>query len=180
MIIALDHIFERWDGKGHLGLEGEATSLAARVTHFSHTVVLELWRSGAAAARAMVRRRAGSEFDPTLVEVLLRRPQELLDLVGAESVWETVLEVEPSSRPWLPGSRLDKIAEAFAVFSDLKSAYTVGHCQAVAWLVEATANVMNVDRASVVSLCAGQHSSTIGAARRNERDLGQSSCAESR
>lgn len=74
MIQGLDHIFERWDGKGCPSrLKGEAISLPAHVTHFSHRVVLELWRRGAAAARVMVQRRPGHEFDPGLADLFLRR-----------------------------------------------------------------------------------------------------------
>jgi hypothetical protein len=106
VVLALDHIFERWDGRGHLGLAGEAISLPARITHFAHTVVLERWRTGFAAAPAVVRRRAGGEFDPSLANVFLLRAQELVEPIAAESVWESVLEIEPAARPWLPVSRL--------------------------------------------------------------------------
>lgn len=138
VIQGLDHIFERWDGKGYpSGLKAKAICLPARVTHFAHTVVLELWRRGASSALAMVRRRAGHELDPGLVDLLLHRARELLEPVASESVWEATLDAEPPSRPRLPLSRVDDIARAFAYFSDLKSPYTLGHCQGVADLVEA-------------------------------------------
>lgn len=152
VVLALDHVFERWDGRGHLGLIGEAISLAARITHFAHTVVLERWRAGFAAARAMVRGRAGGEFDPSLADVFLRRAQELVEPIAAESVWESVLEIEPASRPWLPVSRLDAIIEAFALFGDMKSAYFLGHSVAVARLAEAAGLALRLDERDVVSL----------------------------
>jgi HD-GYP domain-containing protein (c-di-GMP phosphodiesterase class II) len=152
VVQALDHIFERWDGRGHLGLSGDAISLAARITHFAHTVVLMRWRAGLAAARSMVRRRAGGEFDPSLAEVFLVRGQDLLEPIAAESVWESVLEIEPTSRPWLPASRLDSIIEAFALFGDMKSAYFLGHSLAVARLAEATGRAIQLDDEEVVSL----------------------------
>jgi HD-GYP domain-containing protein (c-di-GMP phosphodiesterase class II) len=152
VVLALDHIFERWDGRGHLGLAGEAISLAARVTHFSHTVVLEQWRAGFAGARATVRRRAGGEFDPAVSDVFLRRAHELTEPIAAESVWESVLDVEPAARPWLPPSRLDAVIEAFALFGDMKSAYFLGHSPAVARLAEAAALSMRLDAGDVVTL----------------------------
>jgi HD-GYP domain-containing protein (c-di-GMP phosphodiesterase class II)/DNA-binding CsgD family transcriptional regulator len=152
VVLALDHVFERWDGKGHLGLRADAISLSASVTHFSHSVVLEQWRSGDAGTRAMVRRRANGEFDPSLTEIFLRRPHELLELVAAESVWDTVLDAEPASRPWLPASRIGHITEAIALFSDMKSAYMLGHSQAVAGLVEAAATAMKLPEAEVFLL----------------------------
>lgn len=148
----LDHIFERWDGKGHLGLKDDAISLPARITHFSHSVVLEQWRSGDAGARAMVRRRSNGEFDPGVAAAFLRRSQELLELIAAVSVWDAVLDAEPSSRPWLPASRLDSVTEAIAYFSDMKTAYTVGHSQAVASLAESAGRAMKLSKSDIVSL----------------------------
>jgi HD-GYP domain-containing protein (c-di-GMP phosphodiesterase class II)/DNA-binding CsgD family transcriptional regulator len=153
VIEALNHIFERWDGKGHpLGLKGEAIALSARVAHFSHTVVLETWRRGASGANEMVRRRAGREFDPTLAQIFLGRSHELLDSVSSDSVWDAVLAAEPVSGPWLPASRIDAVAQAFAFFSDLKSPYTLGHCQAVAPLAEAAGRALSLGDIEVQSL----------------------------
>lgn len=153
VIDSLNHIFERWDGKGlPLGLKGDAIALSARVTHFSHTVVLETWRRGASGAREMVRRRAGSEFDPTLAQVFLSQSAELMESVTADSVWDAVLATEPASGPWLPASRLDAIAQAFALFSDLKSPYTLGHCQSVARLAEASGRALTLGDVEVRSL----------------------------
>jgi HD-GYP domain-containing protein (c-di-GMP phosphodiesterase class II) len=153
VIEALNHIFERWDGKGDpLGLKGEAIALSARVTHFSHTVVLETWRRGASGAREMVRRRAGGEFDPTLAQVFLARSPELMESVNADSVWDAVLAAEPASGPWLPASRIDAVAQAFAFFSDLKSPYTLGHCQAVARLADAAGRALSLADIEVQSL----------------------------
>ncbi len=153
VIDGLNDIFERWDGKGQpRGVEGEAISLAARVTHFAHTVILQLWRSDAVGARAMVRHRAGSEFDPALAELFLRRFHEFLQPVAAESVWDAALDAEPAVRPWLPASRLDDIARACADFSDLKSPFTLGHCRGAAELVEASGRALALKEGEILSL----------------------------
>ena len=148
-----DQIFERWDGNGYpSGLKGEAISLPARVTHFSHTVVLELSRRGAASARVMVQRRAGHELDPGLADLFLRGSPELLASVTCESVWGATLEAEPESQPWLSASRIDAIARSFAYFSDLKSPYMLGHCQGVAGPVEAGAQGLGPRDTEVTAL----------------------------
>jgi HD-GYP domain-containing protein (c-di-GMP phosphodiesterase class II)/DNA-binding CsgD family transcriptional regulator len=153
VIDSLNHIFERWDGKGlPLGLKGDAIALSARVTHFSHTVVLETWRRGPTGAREMVRRRAGSEFDPALAQIFLTHSPELMESVTADSVWDGVLATEPASGPWLPASRLDAVAQAFALFSDLKSPYTLGHCQGVARLAEASGRALGLAEVQVQSV----------------------------
>lgn len=153
VIRGLDDIFERWDGQGYPSqLRGEAIALSARITHFAHTVILELWRRGAAAARLMVRERAGHEFDPGLAALFLHRSAELVDPITAESVWDVVLEAEPSSRPWLPASRLNDLARAFGDFSDLKSPFTLGHSSGVARLVESAARVPGLQPADVAEL----------------------------
>lgn len=153
VIQALDDIFERWDGKGHpQGLKGESISPAARITHFAHTVVLENWRRGPGGARAMVRRRANHDFDPVAAQLFLTKSEELLELVSANSVWEAALDAEPTSGPWLPLSRLNDLALAFAYFSDLKSPYTLGHCQGVAALVEASAKALGLPSIDVLHL----------------------------
>jgi HD-GYP domain-containing protein (c-di-GMP phosphodiesterase class II) len=153
VIDALNDIFERWDGKGHpRHLKGEDISLAARMTHFAHTVILHLWRSDSAGTQAMVRNRAGSEFDPALAELFLRRCNELLQPVAAESVWDAALEVEPAIRPWLPVSRVDALVHAFGDFSDLKSPYTLGHCRAVAELVKISARSLAMEQREIQSL----------------------------
>ncbi len=153
VIKGLDDIFERWDGKGWpSGLKTDAISLPARLTHFSHTVILELWRRAASAALAMVRRRAGHEFDPGLADAFLHRSRDLLEPVVAASVWDATLDAEPPSRPWLPVSRVDDIAQAFAYFSDLKSPFMLGHCQGVARLVVAGARGLALKDADVSAL----------------------------
>jgi HD-GYP domain-containing protein (c-di-GMP phosphodiesterase class II) len=153
VIGGLNDIFERWDGKGvPRGLGGEAISVAARITGFSHTVVLHVWRKGAKAAREMVRQRAGGEFDPTLAAAFLQSSKQLLEPVAAESVWDAVLDAEPASRPWLPVSQLDRVAIAFASFSDLKSPFFLGHSRGVAELAEVCARNLALSDDEVLAL----------------------------
>lgn len=153
VVQGLDHVFERWDGKGWpAGVKGEAISPAARVTQFSHTVVLELWRRGSVAARLLARHQSGTEFDPGVAEAFLGRSDELLDPITAESVWDQVLNAEPDAGPWLPASRVDEVARVFGDFVDLKSPFTLGHSKAVADLASAAAARIGVEQAEVVAI----------------------------
>ena len=153
VVLGLDHIFERWDGKGlPLGLKGDRISQPARIAHFAHTVVLELWRRGRAATRALVRRRAKRDFDPFVSQLFLAKSEQLLDLLDGNSVWEMALAGEPTTGQWLPASRLDDLVLAFAYFSDLKSPYTLGHSEKVAAYAAATASLLDASGDASVTL----------------------------
>lgn len=137
---ALTQVYERWDGKGQpTGIGGERLNIAARIGVFAHDVTVHLHDSSREEVRRMVRRRAGGSHDPEVTAALLRRSDELFDAIAPESVWDAALEAEPEPRPWLPESRVDEVARAFADFTDLKSPYTLGHSSGVAALAERAA-----------------------------------------
>jgi HD-GYP domain-containing protein (c-di-GMP phosphodiesterase class II)/DNA-binding CsgD family transcriptional regulator len=137
---ALSQVHERWDGKGMpSATAGENIHLAARIGCFAHDVTVHRVDESREEVRKMVRRRSGGQHDPQVVEAFLQRSDEMLDIIENESVWDAVLEVEPQPRPWLPESRIDDTARAFADFTDLKSPYTLGHSTGVATLAEAAA-----------------------------------------
>jgi HD-GYP domain-containing protein (c-di-GMP phosphodiesterase class II) len=145
VIKALGYAFERWDGKGiPAGVRGDEIPLAVRVTTVTHTLVTQGQRGQPRDISGMVARRAGTDFDPAVAAAFTRRFEDLLESISAESVWDQALEAEPEFRPWLPATRLDDIAGAFADFADLKSPYTLGHSHAVAKLAEAAARVLSM------------------------------------
>lgn len=153
VVDGLGHVFARWDGKGAPGsAAGEAIPLPARVTSLTHAVVSVMQHSRGFDATSMVRRRAGTEFDPTLADAFVQRAEQLMASIAGESVWEAALYSEPESRPWLPASRVDAIATAFADFADLKSPYTLGHSQAVASLAASAAQAMGMGSDDVAML----------------------------
>jgi hypothetical protein len=132
---ALTHVHERWDGKGiPAGVAGEQLKLAARIGGFCHDVTVHRIDSSRGDVCRMVRRRAGGQHDPQVADAFLKRSDDLLDAVETDSVWDAVLAAEPEPRPWLPESRIDDTARAFADFTDLKSPYTLGHSTGVAKL----------------------------------------------
>jgi len=147
---ALMQVHERWDGKGIPSeAAGDKIQLAARIGCFAHDVTVHLVDESREEVCKMVRRRAGGQHDPQVAEAFLKSSNELLDAIEEESVWDAVLEVEPEPRPWLPESRVDDTARAFADFIDLKSPYTLGHSTGVAKLAEAAARKLGCSDSEV-------------------------------
>jgi HD-GYP domain-containing protein (c-di-GMP phosphodiesterase class II)/DNA-binding CsgD family transcriptional regulator len=147
VVTALGQLLERWDGKGGpQGLVGNEISLTARVMDFVHVVGITHRAGGRVAACATARERRGGNFDPELTDVFLAHSDELLTAIEPESVWDTVLAVEPDPRPWLPHSRLDEVARAFADFTDLKAPFMLGHSTAVANLAAASSRSLALSR----------------------------------
>jgi response regulator RpfG family c-di-GMP phosphodiesterase len=153
---ALGHAGARWDGWGiPLGIpaiSGEGIALPARITSLAVDVAIHLDFGGQAAALAMVRKRAGKVHDPAVARTFLQNAHALLAHVEVESVWDAAIAAEPEPRPWLPASRLDQVAQAFADFVDLKSPYTLSHSTGVAHIAEGTARAMGLQDSVVVSV----------------------------
>src|SRR5215217_1544848 len=64
---ALQHVFERWDGKGTpAGLAGEEIALPARIVVIADMVEAFRRLGGVEAAVEVAQRRAGGQFDPDL------------------------------------------------------------------------------------------------------------------
>jgi putative nucleotidyltransferase with HDIG domain len=133
---------EHWDGRGMPdGLRGEEIPLVARIACISQSIEAFHAKGGVRAARALVRSRRGSWFDPRLVDAFLR-------FCGERDFWDQ-FEAPDVSR-WEPAdlainadeARLDRIAEAFARVIDAKSPFTARHSQRVAEIAEAIAAVL--------------------------------------
>ena len=153
VIEGLGFAFERWDGKGiPNGVRGENIPVTACVVTLTHTLATQMQRGQPVDARALVARRAGTDFSPDVAAAFLRRADDLLESISAESVWDQALEAEPASRPWLPATRLDEMATAFADFADLKSPFTLGHSHGVARLAESAAGGLRMEEGEVASV----------------------------
>ncbi len=149
---ALSHVYTRWDGKGFPPISGEDIALPARITRLAFLVEVYYQLGGQDAAIAMVRRRTGVDFDPAVAGTFLGNADALLAQIEPESIWETALEAEPEPRPWLPASRLDQVAQAFADFVDLKSPFTLGHSTGVARTAEGAARAMGLEDGDAVAV----------------------------
>ena len=86
-----------------------------------------------------MRERAGSQFDPRLVEAFADCAPELLDGLAEESSWDAVIAAEPGLVKPLVGEQLDTALETLADFGDLKSPWFTGHSRGVARLAAAAA-----------------------------------------
>ncbi len=126
VILALQHAYERWDGKGDpAGLAGEGIPLEVRIATVARDVDL-LGRLGQDVPEHL-RRRRGKAYDPDVVDLCL-------DLGPAEREvdWSEVIESEP--RPYAQIDDLDLALTAVADFADLKSRWSTGHSRRVAEL----------------------------------------------
>jgi putative nucleotidyltransferase with HDIG domain len=136
---------EHWDGHGLPdGLRGEQIPLAARIACIAQTVEAFHARGGIKAARAMVKRRSGSWFDPALVDAFV-------SFCDDHQFWAQLKA--PDVSKWEPpdvaiaadDDRLDRIAEAFARVIDAKSPFTASHSQRVAEIADGIASVLDLD-----------------------------------
>jgi HD-GYP domain-containing protein (c-di-GMP phosphodiesterase class II) len=130
----LGQLYERWDGKGlPRGLKGGAIAPAVRVVSFAQDAIILRAAFGVEAAHARLQARAGSAYDPQLVDRYLKRADELT--TGLDDVtWDDVLALEPAPQALMSEAEFDAACLAMADFADLKSPYSVGHSRAVAAL----------------------------------------------
>jgi HD-GYP domain-containing protein (c-di-GMP phosphodiesterase class II) len=142
---AIRNLDEHWDGHGLPdGLAGEEIPLAARIACIAQTVEVFHAKGGVKAARAMVKRRNGHWFDPSLVKAFLSfcDDQEFWAQLEAPDVsrWEP-----PNFAIAADDARLDRIAEAFARVIDAKSPFTATHSQGVADIADGIASALHLD-----------------------------------
>ena len=131
----LHHALESWDGRhGPLGVAGDDIALPARFAAVARQAVIFDGLGGTTAALAMVRRRAGGWFDPSVAAVFARVGPDALRWTAAADVWAEVAAVEPEPRRRVPAAHLDAVAAAFADMVDLKTPFTLGHSPGVAQL----------------------------------------------
>jgi HD-GYP domain-containing protein (c-di-GMP phosphodiesterase class II)/DNA-binding CsgD family transcriptional regulator len=129
----VEQSFERWDGRGiPRGLRGQEILITSRLVNLADVVEVFHRAGGVAAAVSVARDRAGTQFDPGLVEAFAGNADGLFDELRAIEPWEAVLSSTYSSRHLLTGSELDVALEAVADFVDVKSPYTLGHSRGVA------------------------------------------------
>ncbi|HKS92015.1 MAG TPA: HD domain-containing phosphohydrolase [Tepidiformaceae bacterium] len=141
--VAIQAMFERWDGKGFpLGLDHDRTPLAARVVAGCFYVVPIKDLHGRTAARNFMQDGRGSMFDPAVVDAFLRISSEstFWDELDDPAIWERVLAFEPAPVRLVPGDAyLDDLTNAFADFIDLKSTHTAAHSRRVSDLATSLA-----------------------------------------
>jgi HD-GYP domain-containing protein (c-di-GMP phosphodiesterase class II) len=141
----LAYIFAQWDGSGIPSAAKDAIPMPARILLIVH--ITELWYrlAGPDGAMSALARERGRSFDPQLADAFFPIAKARLAEISVKSVWQIALDCEPEPRPWVPTSRLDDVAAAFADFADLKSSYTLGHSSGVAKLAMTAAQLAGID-----------------------------------
>ena len=71
--VGLSNMFAMWNGKGFPSTAGEAIPLAARLMQVALTAVMFASHANIDVAAAEVRRRAGTQLDPNLADLLVER-----------------------------------------------------------------------------------------------------------
>jgi HD-GYP domain-containing protein (c-di-GMP phosphodiesterase class II) len=147
---ALNENLERWDGTGGpRGLRGEEIALAARVADPAAQAVIFHRLGGTEAVVAMLDRRAGTWFDPAIVQAFREVGPAALDRLDAEDPWTAVLAAEPEPFRRIAPDRLEEVARAFGDMVDLKTPFTLGHASGVAELATAAARALGEGDAEV-------------------------------
>jgi HD-GYP domain-containing protein (c-di-GMP phosphodiesterase class II) len=148
----LGQIYERWDGRGlPRGLKGDAIAPAVRIVSFAQDVIVLRAAFGTEVAHEKLLARAGSAYDPKLVDRYLKRADELTADLD-ESTWDTVLALEPEPHAPMSEAEFDAACLAMADFADLKSPYSVGHSRAVAALAADAARRCGLPEADATDL----------------------------
>ena len=93
--VGLSNMFAMWNGKGFPNTAGEAIPLASRVMQVALTAVMFASHANTEVAISEVRRRAGTQLDPSLADVLVERADELLGDLDELDAYQAVLDAEP-------------------------------------------------------------------------------------
>jgi HD-GYP domain-containing protein (c-di-GMP phosphodiesterase class II) len=143
ILSALEQLCERWDGRGVPGrVEGESLLLPMRLQQMGHIIEIAHSRGGRAAALAVVRRRAGRQFDPRLARVFLEEQGPLFEAIEDRHVFERFLRLEPEPVSRADEQRMEDVARALAIFTDLKCPIFLAHSTGVAALAERAAGYL--------------------------------------
>ncbi|WP_147071653.1 HD-GYP domain-containing protein [Sulfuriferula plumbiphila] len=141
---------EHWNGNGKPArLQGPLIPLNARIALLSQVVDVFHCAGGMPLAREEVGKRAGSWFDPDVVNAFseVEKQPGFWKGLTDDGLQQKVSLLEPESRVIrIDECRLDTIAEAFAQVVDAKSPYTYGHSSRVAAYTETVAKAMDIPR----------------------------------
>ena len=146
---AIHSLDEHWDGSGYPDcLEGSNIPLLARIMGLAQTAEVFWKKSGVDSACEMAINRAGTWFDPELVDVLL-------SLRGDSSFWTAMNVPDPASEAAklepadlaiaADEAALDRVAEGFAQVIDAKSPWTFCHSSGVAEITVGIAKLLGIE-----------------------------------
>jgi HD-GYP domain-containing protein (c-di-GMP phosphodiesterase class II)/predicted DNA-binding protein (UPF0251 family) len=138
----LSHMFAMWNGRGLPSATGEAIPLTARIMQVAFTAVMFGLHANTDVAIAEVRRRAGTQLDPNLADLLTQHADELLADLDQIDAYQAVLDAEPAPVRRVEQAELSNVARIFGNLVDLKSPWLRGHSAAVGDLAAAAAGTL--------------------------------------
>jgi HD-GYP domain-containing protein (c-di-GMP phosphodiesterase class II) len=140
----LSHMFAMWNGKGFPNTAGESIPLPVRVTQVAFNAVMFASHANSDVAVAEVRRRAGTQLDPNLVDLVIERADELLGDLDEIDAYQAVLDAEPEPVRRVEKGGLTEVARTFGNLVDLKSPWLHGHSAGVGDLAAAAAGMLGL------------------------------------
>ena len=139
---------EHFNGQGKPDrVAGAAIPMFSRIALLAQVIDVFHTADGSRAARAEVRQRAGSWFDPQLVTAFERvaGSSDFWSMLRSENIGAAVSALEPAARVVpVDEDYLDDIAAAFGQVVDSKSPYTSGHSERVALYTDMIAEAMGM------------------------------------
>jgi HD-GYP domain-containing protein (c-di-GMP phosphodiesterase class II)/DNA-binding CsgD family transcriptional regulator len=142
--VGLSNMFAMWNGKGFPSAAGEAIPLASRVMQVALTAVMFASHANTEVAISEVRRRAGTQLDPSLADVLVERADELLGDLDELDAYQAVLDAEPEPVRRVEQGELANVARTFGNLVDLKSPWLQGHSAGVGDLAAGAAGMLGL------------------------------------
>jgi HD-GYP domain-containing protein (c-di-GMP phosphodiesterase class II) len=131
----IQNLDEHWNGQGKpLGIGGEKIPVYARIALMAQVIDVFFMASGAGAALAEVKHRAGTWFDPAIVEAFETASQckSFWMMLGSIDLEQAIFSFAPAQcSSIVDAGYLDDIAGAFAQVIDAKSPYTSNHSERV-------------------------------------------------
>ncbi len=160
VVLALDQVFERWDGSGGpLGLGGSDLSPVACVAQVAHLAVMFWQAGGEEAARDVLVLRSNTMLDPSLVGPAI----EVLETFATEAQDpEQLAQLEQFLGSEARELEILTIATTFGEVADLQSPYTRGHASKVAKICEAAATAIGLDPTTRMQLVLAAHLHDVG------------------
>lgn len=139
---------EHYNGKGKpAALAGDEIPMYARIALLAQVIDVFHTADGREAALAEVRARAGTWFDPMLVESFeaVAKRQQFWTTLASADVDDAVVALVPAGHEVpLDEDYLDDIAAAFGQVVDSKSPYTSGHSARVALYTDMIAEALGL------------------------------------
>jgi HD-GYP domain-containing protein (c-di-GMP phosphodiesterase class II) len=159
VLLALDEVFERWDGKGGpRGKGGTDLSPVGRAATTAHLAMTFLLHGGMDAAREILALRAGKALDPRMAG----RAASLLGELATANVEARLSEVDRALAASPLTVDVGTIAETFGDFADLQTSFTRGHSRRVAEAAGRAAATLGLPEAERRALVLAAHLHDLG------------------